>query len=130
MKNNERRLYQNNTTGYLLILLFIVLNIVFTIFTLNAMDKDLSVGIFVMMTIVLLLLGFLMVIKVRIYSMAWSVLAVCVGIFQFSRLFFTPGNLEGAMALFMNIILIVSALFCISGGLVSVINTKKRSSLL
>jgi uncharacterized membrane protein len=93
------------------------------------MNNDRSIGVFVMLTILLLLVGFLMAIKVRTYSMAWSVTCIFVGVFQATRFFFTKSNLEGSTAILMQIILIVSALFCIGGGVLSVIKTTTRKNL-
>lgn len=129
MKNDERRLYQNNNSGYMLVMVFIALNIIYTFFILNAMEKDQRIGIFVMLTIFLLLMGFLMAIKVRIYSLVWSIITITIGIFQLSRMFFTVNNLEGSLEGMMNIVLVISAIFCICGGVVSVINTMKRKRL-
>lgn len=112
-----------------MIIAFIALNTVYTVFVLNAMDKDRGIGIFVMLTIALLLLGFLTAIKVRIYSLPWSIFALAMGFFQFSRLFFTTVNLEETHAFLLNLILILSSVICVAGGLLSVIYTAKRNRL-
>ena len=109
MKNNERLLYQNNNIGYLLIIGFVALNTFYTIFILNNMERDSSVGVFVMLTILLMLMGFLMAIKVKTYSILWSVFALIVGTFQIFRLLFTTNNLTGLFGLVLNIVLVV---FC------------------
>lgn len=129
MKNPERLLYQNNNKSYLLVIAFVVLNAAYTIFILNAMDKDYRIGGFVMLTIVLLLVGFLVAIKVRTYSISWSIAALFIGGFQFSRLFFTTNNLEGISSLLLNIILILSSIFCVTGGIVSLVYTGRRNRL-
>lgn len=129
MRNDERRLYQNNNTGYMLVMVYIALNTIYTFFILNSMEKDLRIGTFVMLTIILLLMGFLMAIKVRIYSLTWSIITIVIGFFQFTRLFFTVSNLNSFLAVVMNIVLVLSAIFCLSGGFISVINTNKRNRL-
>jgi len=129
MANNERMLYQNNNLGYFFVIGYIVLNTIYTFFILNVMEKDSGIGIFVMLSIVLLLLGFLMAIKVRIYSLIWSVITIITGVFQFIRIFFTQNNLDGALAIGVDIILIISGIICVSGGLISVKLTKIRRSL-
>lgn len=129
MKNPERMLYQNNNKGYLLVIAFIVFNTIYTVFVLNAMDKDRGIGIFVMLTIALLLLGFLTAIKVRTYSLPWSIAALVMGLFQFSRLFFTTVNFEGTVSLLLNLTLILSSVLCVAGGALSLIYTLKRHRL-
>lgn len=129
MKNKERMLYQNNDAGYSLTIGFIITNIVYTIFTLNAMERTAELGIFVMLTIVLLLAGFLIAIKVRIYSVSWSVIGICVGVFQPIRLLFTHSNIEGLYATLLNIVLVISGVFCFSGGLLSLKKSLHRSKL-
>lgn len=122
----ERRLYQNNFTGYLLILLYIAICAAHSIFLLNAMEINENLGVIVMLTIVLLLLGFLAAVKVRVYSLGWSYGAIAIGVFQFVRLFFNTGDLSGSPFLIVSILLISSASACITGGVVSAIACKKR----
>ncbi len=129
MNNNERMLYQNNSIGYLLVIGFVALNTYYTIFILNAMEKNSGVGVFVMLTILLMLLGFLMAIKVKIYSMIWSIISIIVGLFQITRIFFTSNNLEGLFGQSLNVILIVSGILCFCGGVYSARLTKIRNSL-
>lgn len=129
MTNDERLLYQNNNLGYFLILGFIVLNTFYTVYVLNAMDRDSTIGVFVMLTIVMLLLGFLMAIKVKIYSILWCYIAIGVGAFQTVRVFFTINNVPGFFGMSLNVILVVSGVLCIIGGVISLNLTKLRQSL-
>lgn len=129
MSKQERKLYQKNTTGYTLILLHVVLNVAYSIFSLNNMDTSLAIGVFIMITIGMLLLGFLTAVKVQNYSMIWSVAAIFIGVFQFSRIFFTTNTAENPLALVLDVLLIASAALFIAGGVVSVKNSKIRKNL-
>lgn len=108
-------------------LLFIALNTVYSIFILNAMEPDSRSGGFVMLTIVMLLLGFLIAVKLQIYSLPWGYVAIVTGVFQMSRILFTVNNYEGTAFFLLNTALIVSALICLSSGVLSIINTKLRN---
>ncbi len=88
MANVERKLYESNRSGFVLMLLHIVLNVIFTIYVLNSMATNFEIGIFIMITIALLLLGFLTAVKVQNYSMTWGYVAIIIGLFQFVRLTF------------------------------------------
>lgn len=126
----ERKLYQKNKLGNLFVLLYIGLNIVYSIFNINMMPKAMPLGIFVMSTILLLLIGFLTGTKLANYSKAWSVVAVLLGIFQFVRLTFDVSYLEANMQLIFNIVLIVSGILVIVGGLLTFKFSMQREALL
>ncbi len=129
MAKSERRLYQKNTIGYLLVLLHIALNVVYTIFSLNNMPVDYWIGIFIIITIAMLLLGFLTAVKVQSYSMVWSFAAVLLGIFQLSRLLFAPDIPSGSLNTFLFTVLIVSAVLCFAGGVISIRESRTRKKL-
>jgi hypothetical protein len=130
MRHKERRLFQKNKIGFLLMLVFIILNTVFSIYTLNSMTQDYYLGTFTMQTIVLLLFGFLTAVKIQTYSSVWwCFAAVVMGLYQGSRVFFTQTLMEGSQLFLFNIILIVSAGFCIAGGILSAKWTKERQTI-
>lgn len=129
MNNPERMLYQGNDLGYSLLIGFVALNTFYTVFILNVMDKDPRLGGFVMLTIFLLLLGFLMAIKVRTYSVLWSYLAIIIGVFQGTRILFTVNNVEGLFSLVLDVALITSAVLSVVGGIISLQKAKIRRNL-
>ncbi len=129
MKRTERLLYEKNKPAQLLILLSIVLNALYSIFVLNSLDKNAGIGLLVILTIFLLLLGFLVAVKVSTYSEFWSYGAMGMGVFQVIRIFFSNHNLQGSMATIMGIVLVASGVACIAGGLFSLKRTKQRSQL-
>lgn len=130
MKKPERMLYQVNLKGYYLLIAFIALNTFYTVFILNEMDKDSQIGIFVMLTIFLILLGFFLAIKLKTYSVKWSYLTIIIGIFQGTRIVFTANNTEGALSLVLDLVLMLSALLCITGGVISLRKSKIRNKLI
>ena len=71
-------------------LLCIVGNGLYAVTALNRMDATSDVGLIVMVTIVLFLLGFLTAVKIRAYSIQWSVGALLIGVFQTARFFCRP----------------------------------------
>lgn len=126
----ERKLYQKNKLGNLFVLLYIGLNIVYSIFNINMMPKASELGMFVMSTILLLLVGFLTGTKLTSYSKIWSVVAVILGIFQFVRLTFDVSYLEPNMIFMLNIVLIASGISVIIGGLITYRFSTQRAALL
>lgn len=128
MRNVERKLYQKNKLGYSFILFFIALNVVYSIFMLNNMETNAQLGIFIFITILFFLLGFLTGIKIQAYSKPWSYVAIIMGLIQFSRMFVGEYILEANQLFILNIVLIASALSCITAGVVGYINTVKREN--
>jgi hypothetical protein len=126
MKQDEKKLYQNNILGYNLVMGFIILNTIYTIFTLKSMELNYNIGIFIMLNIVLSLLSFLDAVKVKSYSIMWSYITFFIGIFQILRFllwenkFFNRGNIM------LGIIYLLS-IFCIFlSSFISLIRSKKR----
>lgn len=126
MKNNERLLYQKNMKGYTLIILSIICNAIYSIFTLNTMDRNYYLGAEVMITILMLLAGFLIAVKIQNYSFKWSFGALSLGLIQIIRLILSKSMAEGSLLFKLQLVLILSALFSIAGGLFSILVTKKR----
>ncbi|WP_058485789.1 hypothetical protein [Defluviitalea phaphyphila] len=122
--NKEKRLYQKNNLGYNFVIWFIILNTIYTIFKLNSMPVNLDIGIFVVITIILSLMGFLIAVKVRSYSLFWSYGSCVIGIIQLVRYFFDMGNID----IILSAYLIVSAICIILAGFVSIKRSKERIS--
>lgn len=126
MRNDEMKLYRYNNVGYNLILLFIALNTIYSITILNSINPDFKLGLFIMVTIVIFLLGFLAAIKVQRYSRNWSIFAVLLGIYQLTRLTYYGNELTKVDSRIISLLIIVSAVACIAGGVISYINTARR----
>ncbi|GAB6107254.1 hypothetical protein [Fusibacter bizertensis] len=120
MKKNERMLYQKNNLGQMLILFSIMFNVIYSIFVLNHMYSDWKLGLFVFVTIILLLFGFLVGSKVLLYSKEWGYVAVGIGIFQFFRVFIENYDFDHTLLVLLNLCLVASALTSLVGGGISV----------
>lgn len=126
MAIDRRNLYEDNKTGFTLVLLHIILNVVYSIFTIKNMETNYEVGIFIMTTIILLLLGFLTAVKVQKYSMPFSFVAIIIGLFQFTRPFFANNTASEGLTTTLNAFLILSGIVCVLGGIVSIRNARIR----
>lgn len=103
MKRASRMKYQVNKASYNLLLLFLIINLVYTITSLEILKANNFIGIDVFINIALSLLGFLAAAKVKIYDRNWSYVAVFFGVFQLVRMSWTPQlNLEWTIYLILS----------------------------
>lgn len=109
MKRPSRMQYQPNKTGYYMMLLFIILNLVYTIQSLETMATTIYLGFDTMINITILLAGFLASAKIKVYSKSWSNAALGFAAFQLLRMLWTPG-LQTDWAVYL-ILSAVAALF-------------------
>lgn len=130
MKKIERMLYQKNNLGQNLIFLSIVFNVIYSIFVLNKMYSDWKLGLFVFITILLLLFGFLVGSKVLLYSKEWGYVAIGIGVFQFSRVFIENYYFDNTLLMLLKLCLMASALTSIIGGVISVRRAVIRKQLM
>ena len=126
MKHPQRRLYENNRLGYLLMLGFIGGNALYAVIALNRMPATNAVGLLVMATIALFLLGFLTAVKVRTYSLGWSYGALLIGLFQTVRSVVALSASSGQMVVPTTLFLLGSAVACLVAGAVSTISARER----
>ncbi len=130
MKNIERVIYEKNKAGAGAIFLFIILNIIYSIYAIKDMQVDYQVGIQVLIAIVSLLLGFLAAVKVERYSIPWCYVAIVIGVLQGLRVLFTPELSEESPVFLLNMVLLISVLTVIMGGYYSLKLSKARSELI
>lgn len=128
MNRDEKKLYQVNKLSYNLVMFFIILNTAHAIFTLQNMNVDFGIGIFVMMTIVLLMIGFLAAVKLQTYSLKWSYISIGIGIFQFGRYLFSPEEIVGTIKIYLDVMILLSIVFIITGAIICIIRTKQRTN--
>ncbi|GKX29418.1 hypothetical protein SH1V18_18980 [Vallitalea longa] len=126
MKLDEKKLYQKNKIGYNLVLIFVILDTIYTIFTLKNMAIDYSIGIFIITNILLLMVGFLAAVKLRVYSLKWSYLSILMGVVQGIRFFFIPHELCGQVKMYLSLVLLASAVVVFIAGIVSTIKSNNR----
>ncbi len=120
MKNPEKMLYQENTLASNFIMIFIILNLVFTIFTMNNMPVNSSVGTFTMLNILLSLLGFLASTKCKIYKKNWGYFALIIGVAQIFRFIVLPMEIAQGMRMFLIVTLEISAFAMIIGSIITI----------
>lgn len=130
MKRDEKKLYQVNKLSYNLVMLFVILNTAHAIFTLQNMAVDYSIGFFIMITILISMLSFLTAVKLQTYSVAFSYVAIGIGLVQFIRFIFSPPELEGDLKLYLTILILSSIVFILAGGITSIVRAKKRNNYL
>lgn len=126
MKQDEKKLYQNNILGYNLIMGFIILNTAYAIFTLKSMELNYKIGIFVMTNIILSLFTFLDAVKVKNYSILWSGLTFGIGIFQIIRFIMSENKFADKGNIMLSIVLLLSIVLVFLGAVVSMVRSKKR----
>lgn len=126
MKYPQRRLYENNRLGYLLMLVFIAGNALYAVIALNRMPATNAVGLLVMVTIALFLLGFLTAVKVRAYSRRWSYGALLIALFQTVRAVVALSASSAQMVVPTTVFLLGSAVACLVAGVASTISARER----
>lgn len=130
MNKGEKLLYQDNKSGYKLILAFIVLNTFITIFVLRSMTINTAIGVFVMYNIVLSLVSFLAAIKVKKYSMGYAVFSLALGVLQFIVSFNMPKLSDPGRNTLVTLLTIAEALIVITAGVITIIKSKIRKNYL
>lgn len=116
----EKMLYQENKLGADLVVLFIILNMVFTIFNLRFMPIDMNIGIFTMYNIVLSLAAFLASTKMRVYNSRWAYAFILVAVVQCFRVIRIPDVYEASFTNLLMGLVFVSAAFLVAGSVVTI----------
>lgn len=92
-KNDEKLLYQTNKVSYIFGYLGILFNVVFLFLTFNTVDLklySLPIGIKIFANIIVLLITFLSIEKVKYYSIKYSIYQIFLGLITIGRLFWLP----------------------------------------
>ena len=126
MNQDEKMLYKKNTISYDLVILFTLLNAIHVIFILKTITVDYKIGVYVMLAIIISMVSFLAAVKVQNYSLRWSYVVIFIGIFQACRFGFTPEEITGQLRTNLNIMLGISVISILIGGIISIIKTKRR----
>lgn len=128
MKNVEKMLYQENKLGSSLVVLFVVLNMAFTIFNLKNMPVEFSLGVFVMFNIVLSLTGFLASTKMKVYLIKWGYFGVVLSIVQVVRVMNIPEGYEANLNTALVALVLTSAASLLAGSIVTIIKSGKKTA--
>ena len=116
----EKFLYIENKSGYYFVLLFIVLNIVAFLTSLDRSVIDSGIMVYSMFNILLSLLTFLAATQQKIYSKKWAYISLVIAVVQVIRVFLSvPVYRDTSIELFINSLLIVSAVSLVVGSAIT-----------
>lgn len=132
---NEKKayvsLYKKNGLAYALILMSILAELTHVIMVLDVMTVNYLMGITVMINILILFVLFTCAVKVNVYNMKWSMIAVGFGIYMIVRAFvlvpyvLKPFERQTAIT----IANLMGTIFLITAGVISVRRTARRQTL-
>lgn len=130
MAKGEKLLYQENKSAYGLVLGFLMLNLAITLFVLRAMAVNAGIGVFIMYNIVLSLVGFLVAIKIKKYSMGFGVFTIILGVFHFVVNFIMTGLPASTQNPAATLLTALASLMLAAGGIITIRKTKLRRQYL
>lgn len=82
--------YPENSSAYSIMLLFIALNAFVSLITLTHMRVSYVIGVYVLVTIVISLLGFLVAVRLRLYQKSGMMMCAALIVVQTIRCFLLP----------------------------------------
>lgn len=124
----EKLIYQENKLSANLIVLYISLNMLYTIMTLEKMPVNLFIGSFTLINIILSLVGFLVSTKCKAYDINWAYAGLGLAAFQFLRFFFIPDGFEPSYKLLLIVVLLSSAVALLVGSLITIKRAKIKNT--
>lgn len=123
----EKYLYIENKSGYNFVLLFIILNIVAFLTSLDKIVIDSGIMVYSLFNILLSLLTFLAATQQKVYSKKWAYLSVLIAVVQFVRVFLSvPVYRDTSVELFVNSLIIISAVSLVVGSVITIRKNKLR----
>ena len=130
MKKHEKRLYLENGISQQFMLLYILGNTAFTIFTVNNRDVDSQLGIFILLNIFLTLLAFLTAVRQKTYAIRWSYAGIALAVFHFARILWIPEEIVNPMRIFLITLLIVTGVLAFLGSLLCIRRSQERQNFI
>lgn len=127
---DEKRLYQTNKISKNLIMVYVLLNTVHAIITLQNMTVGFYIGLFIMATILVSMTTFLAAVKIETYSLPWTYGAVGILVQQIIKFLLTPSEMVGSTRLTLDVLILTSVVFIAAGIVISFINIGKRTNFL
>ena len=127
MNNPEKMLYQVNKSGSNLIILFILLNVFYTIVSLKYMPMTILIGSFTIVNIAISLMGFLGSTKCKLYNINWAYAFVVGAIAQAVRFFEIPATFDPSLRLLLIVTLELSAISLLAGALITINKCKIKT---
>lgn len=91
----EKLRYQPNKRSYYLALLAILFNVVnlFTVINSTSVTPSFEIGVKILLNIIMLLIIFLGMEKMKVYQKKWAVIIILLGALAFGRMFWMPRNI-------------------------------------
>lgn len=142
MKNKEKieiMKYKRNSLSYSLILIGLFFNIIYFIKLYQENDLyfyNISMGISVIYNLMFMLFVFLSAENIKVYSIFYSLFSIFIGILQIIRIGFIPKKafdnniINSEDFKFLAAFLLLSSIFLILGGIISVIKSYKLKRFL
>ena len=128
-KSSGKLLYLENAFSQQLVVLFLLLNTLFTIVHINTMGVDARIGTFIMLNIALSLLAFLMAVQQKLYSTTWGYVGIGMGLFQLSRLLWLPQEFSQAgIRPFLQILLLLTGGLLLLASFVCIRRSRERKA--
>lgn len=127
MINPEKMLYQVNKSGSNLIIVFILLNMFYTIQTLTYMPLTILVGSFTIVNIIISLAGFLGSTKCKVYNIKWAYAGVVGAILQAVRFIEIPASFDSGLRMTLFIALELSAVALLAGSIITIQKSKIKN---
>lgn len=129
----EKMKYKKNSLPYGLVLLGLVMDVFYFIALYKNNSTyyyELKIGLSILYNLIFMLIVFLSAENIKNYHISFSIVVIVVGIFQIARIFYLPliahndGELSDPHFIKLIIYLVTSAVFLISGGIISVVKSK------
>ncbi len=127
MKNKEILKYTVNKHSYVLILLAIVINTLFLILNLNAMNVEYSIGIYILSNILITMLWFLLAVKIQTYDKLWTYIAIGFAAYSSLRILMLPQGTSAILSNMTVISYVVTSVLLLWSALVSLKKIKEKS---
>lgn len=128
----DKMRYQTNGQAYGFILLGLAISVaaLFAIITPPTVVPDFTTAIEILINIVLLLVTFLAAERCKFYDRKWANVVIVIAVVHVLRIFYVPtrlvanGQITALQYTMITILLLVSALFLILGGLITMRKSK------
>lgn len=120
--------YPLDNSPYKIVMLFLCINTLLSVMSINHMTANLRVGVEVMLTIIISLLSFLIAIRLQNYTPTWEVRTLLLAVVQFARLLILPSLHGGSTQLLVQIMLVFSGILLLLAAYLSYQHQKQRNA--
>lgn len=126
MNTGEQRLYVENYFSQRMILFWLAGNTIYTLLYVNNVTVSVQMGFFVMLNIALSLFAFLIAVRQRVYLVQWAYAGIGLAVFQFLRLLWVPEELVNPMRLYVQALLVATAVAALIGSIICIQRSRER----